>query len=100
MTKEITLPSGKKALIKKGKGIDLLNAQKNTSASDEIPYALIAQLCEIDGQKIVYEDVLELDLEDVIALQNEISGTSNKKKEVQQMAKAEQTPVPTCQIAN
>ena len=79
MTKELTLPSGKIAMIKKGKGIDLLNAQKNSNSSDEIPYALIAQLTEIDGQNIVYEDVLEMDLEDVLAIQTEITGGSKKE---------------------
>ena len=79
MTKELTLPSGKIAMIKKGKGIDLLNAQKNSNSSDEIPYALIAQLTEIDGQSIVYEDVLEMDLEDVLAIQTEITGSSKKE---------------------
>lgn len=79
MTKELTLPSGKIAIIKKGKGIDLLNAQKNSNSSDEIPYALIAQLTEIDGQNIVYEDVLEMDLEDVLAIQSEITGGSKKE---------------------
>ena len=79
MTKELTLPSGIIAMIKKGKGIDLLNAQKNSNSSDEIPYALIAQLTEIDGQSIVYEDVLEMDLEDVLAIQTEITGGSKKE---------------------
>ena len=79
MTKELTLPSGKIAIIKKGKGIDLLNAQKNSNSSDEIPYALIAQLTEIDGQNIVYEDVLEMDLDDVLAIQSEITGGSKKE---------------------
>lgn len=79
MTKELTLPSGKIAIIKKGKGIDLLNAQKNSNSSDEIPYALIAQLTEIDGQSIVYEDVLEMDLDDVLAIQTEITGGSKKE---------------------
>ena len=74
MTKTITLPTGKTATIKEGKGFDLLKAQRNAKTSDEIPYALIAELAEIDGQKLVYEDVLELDLEDVIALQTAISG--------------------------
>ena len=81
MTKEITLPSGKIATIKKGKGIDLLNAQKNSNSSDEIPYALIAQLTEIDGQKLVYEDILEMDLEDVLAIQSEVTGKLATKKE-------------------
>lgn len=79
MAKELTLPSGKIAMIKKGKGIDLLNAQKNSNSSDEIPYALIAQLTEIDGQNIVYEDVLEMDLDDVLAIQSEITGGSKKE---------------------
>ena len=83
MPKELVLPSGKIAIIEKGKGKDLLQAQM-AKTSDEIPYALIAELAEIDGQKLVYEDILEMDLEDVIALQGEISGklTTGKAKEV------------------
>ena len=74
MPKELTLPSGKIAIIEKGKGKDLLQAQIKAKTSDEIPYALIAELVEIDGQKLVYEDILEMDLEDVLSLQGEISG--------------------------
>ena len=68
MSKTLTLPSGKVATLKKGRGYDLLQAQQKAKTSEEIPYALIAELAEIDGQKLVYEDILELDLEDVIAL--------------------------------
>lgn len=74
MIKELTLSDGRKVIIKKGKGIDLLNAQKKAKTSDEIPYALLAELCEIDGQYLVYEDILELPIEDVINLQAVISG--------------------------
>lgn len=74
MTKTITLPSGKVATLEQGKGRDLLQAQTKAKTSEEIPYALIAELAEIDGQKLVYEDILEMDLADVIALQGEISG--------------------------
>ncbi len=74
MTKEITLSDGKIAKIKDGKGIDLLNAQKKAKTSDEIPYALVAELTEIDGQFLIYEDILELPIEDVINLQAAISG--------------------------
>ena len=86
MTKTLLLPSGKTAVIRKGKGFDLFQAQKKAKTSDEIPYALIAELTEIDGVKLVYEDILELDLEDVIALQAEISGKllEAKAKEVKQ----------------
>ena len=86
MSKKITLPSGKIATLRKGRGYDLLQAQQKAKTSEEIPYALIAELAEIDGQKLVYEDILELDLEDVIALQTEISGkfTEAKAKEVKE----------------
>lgn len=79
MTKTLTLPSGKIATIENGKGRDLLQAQMKAKTADEIPYALIAELVEIDGQKLVYEDILELDLEDVITLQAEVSGKFEKK---------------------
>lgn len=74
MSKKLILPSGKTATIENGKGRDLLQAQMKAKTADEIPYALIAELVEIDGQKLVYEDILELDLEDVITLQAEVSG--------------------------
>ena len=76
MTKKINLPSGKIATLKKGRGFDLLQAQQKAKTSEEIPYALIAELAEIDGQKLVYEDILELD----IALQAEISGKFTEAK--------------------
>ena len=52
----------------------MLNAQIKAKNSEEIPYALIAELCEIEGQNLVYEDILEMDLSDVLLLQAEISG--------------------------
>ena len=83
MSKKITLPSGKIATLRKGRGFDLLQAQQKAKTSEEIPYALIAELAEIDGQKLVYEDILELDLEDVIALQAEISGKFTEAKAIE-----------------
>ena len=79
MTKEITLSDGKVAVIKDGKGRDLLNAQKKAKSSDEIPYALIAELTEIDGNYLVYEDILELPIADVIQLQEAIGGKLQSK---------------------
>ena len=74
MSTELTLPSGKKVKLAPGKGYHLLNAQRKAKTSEEITFALIAELAEIDGQSVVYEDLLEYDLEDVLALQAEISG--------------------------
>ena len=79
MPKEIKLSDGKLAVIKDGKGLDLLNAQKKAKTSDEIPYALIAELTEIDGNYLVYEDILELPIEDVILLQEAIGGKLQSK---------------------
>ena len=79
MSKEIKLSDGKLAVIKDGKGLDLLNAQKKAKTSDEIPYALIAELNEIDGNYLVYEDILELPIEDVILLQEAIGGKLQSK---------------------
>lgn len=95
MPKELTLPSGKIAIIEKGKGKDLLQAQIKAKTSDEIPYALIAELVEIDGQKLVYEDILELDLEDVIALQGEISGKFQTVQVKEVQTKEEKTEIVT-----
>lgn len=72
--KKIILPSGKIASINDGKGRDLLNAQRKAKTSDEILFALIAELAEIEDQPVIYEDLLEMPLEDVLALQSEISG--------------------------
>ena len=79
MSKEIKLSDGKLAVIKDGKGLDLLNAQKKAKTSDEIPYALIAELTEIDGNYLIYEDILELPIEDVILLQEAIGGKLQSK---------------------
>lgn len=83
MSKTLTLPSGKTAVLRNGKGHDLLQAQMKAKNSEEIPYALIAELVEIDGTSLVYEDILDMDLEDVIALQGEISGKLQAAKPVQ-----------------
>lgn len=71
---EIILPSGKRAVIKEGKGRDLLNAQRKAKSAEEIVYALLAELVEIEGEKLVYEDIFEMNIKDVIVLQAELMG--------------------------
>lgn len=88
MTKTITLPSGKVASLEQGKGRDLLQAQTKAKTPEEITYALIAELTEIDGQKLVYEDILEMDLADVLTLQSEVSGKFQNIKTNSPTAKA------------
>src|SRR6266446_8892756 len=75
-TNTIQVPSGASAEIRKGMGRDLMRAQRAVAGGDAsaVVFALIAELAGIDGQKIVYEDVLEMELADVMALQAEVVG--------------------------
>lgn len=71
--KELTLPSGKTAIIKKGQGFHLLAAQRKARTNDEIPYALVAELAEIEGSRFTYEELLEMDIADVSMLLTEVN---------------------------
>jgi hypothetical protein len=74
--REIELPSGKRAELRKGYGRDLMRAQRSAANGDPtaVVFALIAELAEVGGRRLVYEDVLEMELADVLALQAEVIG--------------------------
>jgi hypothetical protein len=75
----VTLPSGKTAAIRRGKGRDLMHAQRAVAGNPDptaVVFALIAELAQIDGAPIVYEDVVEMDLGDVLVLQAEVTGAN------------------------
>jgi len=77
--RSITLPSGKTAAIRRGKGRDLMRAQRAVAVNPDptaVVFALIAELAQIDGALIVYEDVVEMDLGDVLVLQAEVTGAN------------------------
>jgi hypothetical protein len=72
LTREIKLPSGRTAAIRKGVGRDLMRAHRVTGHNPEptaVTFALIAELTLIDGKSIVFEDVLSMDLADVLSLE-------------------------------
>ena len=73
-TRTIDLPSGVRAEVRRGHGRDLMRAQRAAVGGDAsaVIFALIAEVARVDGHKIVYEDVLEMDLADVMALQAEV----------------------------
>lgn len=75
-TKSLDLPSGAQAEIRRGRGRDLMRAQRAAAGGDAsaVVFALIAELARVDGRKIVYEDVLAMDLADVMVLQAEVVG--------------------------
>jgi hypothetical protein len=71
--KEITLPSGKIARIKEGKGKDLFWALSNSTGQNDIIKLLIVRLTEIDGKPITEDDLEELPLADVMLLMREFT---------------------------
>jgi len=73
MAKEITLPSGKVARIKEGKGKDLFWALSNSTGQNDIIKLLIVRLTEIDGKPITEDDLEELSLADVMTLMKEFT---------------------------
>ena len=78
-SRSIALPSGKSAAIRRGKGRDLMRAQRAVAGNSDptaVVFALIAELAQIDGAPIVYEDVVEMDLGDVLVLQAEVTGAN------------------------
>jgi hypothetical protein len=75
-SRTIELPSGARATVRKGHGRDLMRAQRAAAGGDAsaVVFALIAELTHLNGHRVVYEDVLEMDLADVMALQAEVIG--------------------------
>jgi len=75
--RQVTLPSGRVATIREGRGRDLIQAQRlvgKATESNALMQALAAILCEIDGKTIVYEDVLDMPVADVLTLEAEVLG--------------------------
>lgn len=82
IVKEFDLPSGKKAAVKKFRGLDVLRAQRMAGEDTEkVLFAMIATCVLIDGEPIVMEDLEVMDGFDVVRLMGEFnSGTSAQKK--------------------
>jgi hypothetical protein len=89
----IELPSGARAEVRKGHGRDLMRAQRAAAGGDAsaVIFALIAELTRVDGRKIVYEDVCEMDLADVMELQAEVIG-ENFDRPPQRASQASSNP--------
>jgi len=75
--KTFQLSSGKTVTFHEPKGRDLMKAQAITAKSKDalaVIYALIACVAQVDGKMIVYEDILDMPLLDVVELQNGVLG--------------------------
>ena len=76
-TRAVTLPSGACAEISPGNGKTLRKAARMAGGGDDpmaVSYGLIALLAKVDGKDLTIEDVDAMDLEDVLALQGEVTG--------------------------
>ncbi|MGH7925744.1 MAG: phage tail assembly protein [Candidatus Binatus sp.] len=93
----IELPSGGHAEVRKGLGRDLMRAQRAAAGGDAsaVVFALIAELTRLDGRKLMYEDVLEMELADVMALQAEVVG-ENFDRPPQRASQASSNPDYQC----
>jgi hypothetical protein len=73
----ITLPSGRVATVRTGKGRDLVQASRLAGGGKDpmkLSLAIVSVLVTIDGRPVVVEDVEEMDLPDVMKLMGETLG--------------------------
>ena len=76
---EFTLANGKKAEMTTGTGRDLIEAQRLSAGNQEqLVIALASRLLRVDGKPILYEDLLDWPLVDVVAAIDALNGTLGK----------------------
>lgn len=72
--KEVVLPSGAYCHVRALTGRDLLQAQKLCDAHDyNLIFVLATLCCKIDDKQLLYEQLLDMDLRDVVVLQREVN---------------------------
>jgi len=70
---EGTLPSGKKIIVKRGKGRHLRSAQKmmtEGSSNSDMARALASYLCAVDGELVNIEDFDNMEIKDCVAIES------------------------------
>jgi hypothetical protein len=81
--RQITLPSGTIVEVRRGKGRDLMRAHRAVAGNPEpmsLSFALIAELTEVEGKPLVYEDILEMAIDDVLTLEETVSGAGKNQE--------------------
>lgn len=68
----IPLSDGRKATFQKGYGHHMVKANQIASDPAAIPLALASLLTLIDGKPVIYEDLLEMPLSDVMKIQTAV----------------------------
>lgn len=72
-TKTIVLSDGRKAVFRQAIGRDLIKAARVSEEPSEMVLALATQIMSIDGKGVILEDLLDMKLADVIAIQAKVT---------------------------
>lgn len=73
-TKTLTLSDGRTAVIRTGKGREVVEAQKQMGTdTSKFMSVITALLTSIDGQSVVFEDLLELEMIDYMQIQQAVA---------------------------
>lgn len=76
-TTSVTLSDGRTAVVRVGKGGDLVNAMRIADTPEEQYMVLAANVTTIDGHQLFYEEYLQMDLPDcnaILAAANQLMG--------------------------
>jgi hypothetical protein len=67
--KPVTLSDGRIAVVRRGKGRDLLEASRRAGTDvSRMQFELLSVLTSIDGQLVPFDDLMAMDMEDVTDL--------------------------------
>lgn len=75
----VTLVDGRTARVRPGYTKDMLRAARVASDEASVQFALIAVLTTIDGEALLFEDLLELPIADFEALYSEVNRAKRGK---------------------
>jgi hypothetical protein len=70
---EIVLPSGKFATIRPLAGTDYLIAKKASDNGLDLMFSLICVAVRIDDKALLYTDLLQMDLRDIMSIQKALN---------------------------
>ena len=69
---ELTLSDGRRAELRAAKGRDLVAGARRTDDANAIALAVASQVLTVAGEPVLYEDLLDWPLADVLAVQTAI----------------------------
>ena len=72
-TETLTLSDGRLARLREAKGRDLIAATRLTDDTNALALALAAQVLTVAGEPVLYEELLDWPLRDVVAVQTAIA---------------------------